>query len=181
MSAPSKLRPGNSELTRLKALWRGLSDDARAFWRELFVSSEAQAEVRRQLSAKLKVNLRRDSQLNAFRDWELEQRKLDLEAERQQEDERRLREEFGEQWTLDQIREEVLKRSYARAISDGDFAAGRKTIVQDLNVKKVALDERKLQLLEKKAAAFDAAKGVMNNAELSEDQKRQRMLELFGM
>ena len=177
----TKLRPGNSEVTKLKGLWLTLSDDARSYWQELFVSPTSQAEIRKLLLAQLKVNLRFDKQLNQFRDWELEQRARDVEAERQLDDERELKSQFGEDWSLDQIREEVLRRSYARALQTGDFAAGRKTIVQDLNVKKVALDERKLLLLEKKAAAFDQAKEVLGNKDLGEDEKRQRMLQLFGM
>ena len=181
MSAHKKLRSPDSEITKLKVLWRdSLAEDAKAFWQELFVSASTQAQIRKEMLAKLKVNLRFDKQLNAFRDWELEQRQLDLESERQLEDERRLKAEFGE-WTLDQIREEVLKRSYARAMATGDFASGRKTIVQDLNVKKVAQDERKLVILEKKAAAFDQAKDVLGDKKLTDDQKRQRMLQLFGM
>ena len=41
--------------------------------------------------------------------------------------------------------------------------------------------ERKLVLIEKKAAAFDSAKGVMEDKELSDEQKRARMHELFGL
>jgi hypothetical protein len=160
MSAYIKLRPGNSELTKLKAVWRGLGADARAFWQDLFVSATPQAEIRRQLATQLKVNLGRDQQLSRFRDWEGEQREMDLEAERQREDERRLKEEFGD-WTLEQIREEVLKRAYTRALLRGDFSAGRKTIAQDLKVKKVSLDERRLVLLEKKAAAADRAQAAL--------------------
>lgn len=167
MSTQTKLRAGDSELTKLKAKWRELSEDARSYWQELFVSQTTQAEIRRQLLARLKVNLRRDNQLNAFRDWELEQRRLDLEAERKLEDERRLVEQFGDKWTLDQIREEVLKKSYARSLATGDYESGRKTIVQDLNVKKISLDERKLVLLEKKAAAYDRAQAALTEAKNS--------------
>ncbi|HEV2691402.1 MAG TPA: hypothetical protein VG347_00750 [Verrucomicrobiae bacterium] len=146
MSAPKKLRAGpESELTKLKAKWRGLSDDARSFWSELFVSDISQADIRSQLLKKLQVNLRFDKQLNAFRQWAEMQAILDLEAEQQANDEERIREEFGEDWTLDQIREEVIKRSYKRAIATGDWTSGRKTIVQDLNVKKIALDENKFK------------------------------------
>ena len=178
MSAPTKLRGGqDSEITRLKALWRGLSDDARAYWQELFVSDATQAQIRKELAAKLKINLRFDKQLTAFRQWEAAQQELDLKAERMEEDARRLKEEFGD-WTLEQIREEVLRRSYAQAIAEGDFSAGRKTIVQDLNVKKVSLDERKLVLLEKKAAAFDQAKEVIES-QLSPEEQKARLKEIL--
>jgi hypothetical protein len=178
MSTPTKLRPGNSELTKLKTLWRTLAEDARSFWQELFVSPECtQAQVREKLFARLKINLRFDKQLNAFRDWELEQRRLDLEEERQQEDERRLMEEFGTD-QMDVVREKVLKKSYARALTDGDWSGARKTVVQDLNIQKLSLDSRKLALLEKKAAAFDAAKDVIES-KLSPDEQKKRLKEIL--
>lgn len=154
-------------MTQLKAKWRELSDDARSFWSELFSSATKQADIRSQLLAKLKINLRFDKQLTVFRQWVQQQEVLDTEAEAMEDDQRRLNQEFGADWTLDQIREEVLKRSYARAITTGDFASGRKTIVQDLNVKKVALDERKLVMLEKKAEAYDRAQAALESAKNS--------------
>ena len=167
MSAPTKLRPGQSQLTALKTLWRTMSEEARDYWRERFVSSElSQAEIRRELFAKLKINLKYDSKLNAFRDWELEQRKLDIEAERQSEDERRFTEEFGAD-NLELVREKVLKKSYARAIAAGDFSEARKTIVQDVNLEKVSLDKRRVALLEQKAAAYDRAQAALTEAKAS--------------
>ena len=168
MSAPEKLRAGTqSEITKLKAVWRTMSEEARDYWRERFVSSElSQAEIRRELFAKLKLNLKYDSKLNAFRDWELEQRRMDLEAERQAEDARRFTEEFGAD-QIELVREKVLKKSYARALATGDFAQARKTIVQDLNLEKVSLDKRKMVLQEKKAAAFDRAQAALTEAKAS--------------
>jgi hypothetical protein len=182
MSATKKLRAGNSELTKLKVLWRdSLAEDAKSYWQELFVSPDhTQAQIRQLIASKLKINLRFDKQLNAFRDWEMEQRQLELEEERQQEDERRFIEEFGSD-NLDLIREKVLKKSYARSIAKGDFKSARATVVQDLNVEKVNLDKRKVAILEKKAAAFDQAKDVLTNKELSEEQRAQRMREVFGI
>lgn len=179
MSAPTKLRAGNSELTKLKGLWRdSLSESAQEFWRSLFISDTPQKQIREQLLAKLKVRLHRDDQLTAFRQWLDEQDARDLEAQRQLEDEQQLKQEFGAAWTLEQIRTEVLKRSYARALSTGDFASGRKTIVQDLNVQKVALDARRVAILEKKAAAFDAAKEIVQST-LTPEQQRARLKEIL--
>jgi hypothetical protein len=168
MSALRKPRAGESEITRLKALWRGLPDDARAYWQELFASSTSPVEIREQLQVKLGINLLFNLQLSRFCAWESEQRKLDAEAERQQQDEERLRAEFGDRWTLDQIRGKVLRRSYARAMVTGDFASGRKTIAQELNLKKISLDERKLALLEQKAAAYERAQAAL--AEIKESK-----------
>jgi hypothetical protein len=144
MSAPFKLRPGNSELTKLKELWRGLSEDARAFWQELFVSKTAQAEIRSQLLAKLKINLRFDKQLNAFRSWELEQRAMDDEAERAAEAERRITEEHPD-WTKDQVREDLLRRFYNQARVYGDSQLGLKTIAADVKVESLKFDQEKFK------------------------------------
>lgn len=168
MSTSNKLRGGSdSQLTQFKKLWlHSLAESARDYWRSQLASDSTQAELRKQILAKLKINLVADKQLTSFRHWVEEQDERDAEAQRQIEEEAKLKAEFGD-WTLDQIREEVLKRSYARAMAKGDFAAGRKTIVQDLNVKKVALDERKLVLLEKKAAAYDRAQAALTEAKNS--------------
>lgn len=185
MSKPTKLigtASGKPEtaLQKLKAAWLRLPEATQDYWREQFSSSRKQSDLRMELAKKLAVKLPSDSKLTKFRAWLDEQDKRDAEATRQEEDQQQLLKEFGQEWTLDQIREEVLRRSYARALATGDFAAGRKTIVQDLNVKKVALDERKLAILEKKAAAYDALKNVATDKKLTAEEREQRMLELFG-
>ncbi len=157
MNTPKKLRAKAvgvtpSELTKLKAKWRELSEDARAFWSELFVSDTSQADIRSQLLKKLQINLRFDKQLNAFRAWTEDQAILDLEAERQEEDERRALEENPE-WSLDQARESVLKKAYQRATATGNFKLGLAVVKQDLNAKVVMLDRDKFQ--------FDAAKAAL--------------------
>jgi hypothetical protein len=180
MSIQRKLHAGGkSELTKLKLLWRdSLAEDAKDYWRSVFVSPDSTlTQIREMIAEKLKINLCYDTQLNRFRDWELQQRAQDLEAERQEEDERRIQAEFGD-WDLDQVREEVLKRSYARALVTGDFDAGRKTIKQDLNVQKSFMDERKLVLLEQKAAQADAAKEVIKS-KLTPEEQRRRLKEIL--
>ena len=171
MSSPTKPRGGGtSELTRLKVLWGTLSDDARAYWQELFGSDSKQSEVRSLLLAKLKINLRFDKQLTMFRAWEIEQRALDLEAERQ---EAELAREMADNpgLSLDQARDKMLIQAYARAKVTGDFDLGLRAVVQDLNVKKISLDSRRLAILEKKAEAFDQAKEVVESTLTPEEQK----------
>lgn len=167
MSAPQKLHGGSgSELTKLKGLWRTLAEPARDFWRALFVSETTQAQIRAQILAKLKVNLTRDNQLTDFRQWLFEQEQREQETERQLADEREILDAHPE-WDLNLAREEVLKRSYFRALSRGDFKLGLATVKQDLNAKKVSVDERKLKLLETKAAAFDRAQAALTEAKNS--------------
>lgn len=132
MSAKLKANT-HSELTKLKLLWRdSLAEDARHYWLSLFISPEqSQAQIRAQLHQKLKVHLRHDSQLTKFRDWVTRQELRDREAERQADDETQIAEQFPA-WTADQLRAEVLRRSYARSLADGDFESGRATMKQDL-------------------------------------------------
>ena len=46
---------------------------------------------------------------------------------------------------------------------------------------KLKLDRDKFEELKRKAAQADSAKGILSDQKLDENQKRQRMLELFGM
>lgn len=144
MSAPTKLRPGNNEITKLKEQWCALSDDARSYWQQLFISQTSQAEIRKQILARLKVSLRFDGQLNKFRDWELEQREKDLEAERALEEERRISEEHPD-WTKDQVRDDLLRRFYNRARATGDSKLGLKTIAADVKVESLKFDQEKFK------------------------------------
>jgi hypothetical protein len=196
MSTIKKLRNQGSELTRLKKLWRdSLAEDAREFWRQQFISELSQAEIRKLIHARLKVNLTYDGQLNAFRDWELEQRSMDLEAERAEEEERRLIEDHPN-WTKDQVRDELIKRFYARALAQGNAKLGLATMDRDLNERsaktkaeqkekeidlrkqKLGLDSRKIALLEKKAAQLDQVKEVVA-ARLSPEEQKKRLKEIL--
>ena len=161
MSAPKKLRGGgNSELTRFKFMWRDtMPEPARDFWRSRFLSADTQAQVRKEIFTKLKINLSYDNQLAVFRDWDFEQQTRDLEAERMRSDEQRFTEEHGD-LNKDQVRDLVLKRSYERAMAVGNFKQGLATVDRDLKVGEAQRDERKLLLLEKKAAAFDQLKAA---------------------
>jgi hypothetical protein len=185
MSAPNKLRgsekPEESpQLTRLKALWqKSLSEDAKEFWRSLFCSETPQSEIRKQLFTKLKINLAHDSQLTRFRKWDDQQVARDEEAERMRADELQLTKEFGDNWTLDQIREEVLKKSYARSIATGDFKHGLKTVDKDIKVRSQQFEEEKFKesLRDKLQAGLDAvAEAFKKNPQAMEFYKQARAL-----
>ncbi len=47
--------------------------------------------------------------------------------------------------------------------------------------KKISLDERRIQLLERKAAQADEAQKITNDSSLSDEEKAQQMRSLFGM
>lgn len=149
MKASAKLRsqPGDpppGELARLKAMWRGLSEDACARWQDLFASKATPATIRKQLQARLNLTLSCDAQFNAFRDWELRQRVLDQHGEWMQEIERRIM-ALHTDWSLDQVREEVLRKAYFVTLASGDFKLGLQTVAQNLNAKRFALAEAKAE------------------------------------
>lgn len=50
-----------------------------------------------------------------------------------------------------------------------------------LEQQKLAIADRRTKLLEKKAEAFDQAQGILGNHELSDEEKKIRMRELFGI
>lgn len=119
-------------MTKLKLLWRdSLSESARDYWRALFISATTQSEIRKLISDKLKINFKQDKSISEFRSWLEQQDARDAEAEAQMEDERRLKEQFGDAMTKDQIREKVLSASYARTIATGDFKLGLATVRED--------------------------------------------------
>ncbi len=179
-----KMRGGSdSELTRFKLLWRdSMSESARGFWRELFLSQTTQADIRKQILAKLKIRLDWDKQLCVFRDWEADQVKRAAREERALENERRIIAEHPD-WTLDQVRDEVLKQSYFETLAVGDFKLGLATSREHRGVKEQNLAEAKFQFDATKAALakLDSLKAIRNNSKLSEDEKlEQARLELFG-
>jgi hypothetical protein len=182
MSNSPKPRGGsNSELTRLKALWRTLADDARHFWRSRFASAEAtQEQIRAELQTKLKVHLRFDSQLTAFRQWVEAQDAMDAESERQAEDDARAR-ELHPEWSDDQRRMHVINCSLNRAISTGDFKGlGLKAVKAAQNEKVISLDRDKFELFKRKADQADATDRVLADHELSPEQREQRIKEIYG-
>lgn len=126
-----KLKGGSdSEVTRLKEKWAELPEEQRDYWRSRFVSKTTQADLRLELKQKLGVNLLYDPQLTRFRDWVDEQMMEDIEAARQADEERRLKEEHPE-WTRDDLRNALIESAYRRARARGDFDLGLKVMKQD--------------------------------------------------
>lgn len=174
MSAEPKLKgtTGNlPEITKLKRLWRdSMSESARDYYRALFISETTQAEILKIISARLRINLPAVNYLNDFRDWLKKEDARDKEAEAQLEDERRLKEQFGDSMTKDQIREKVLSASYARTIATGDFKLGLATVREDRGLMEAGTAREKFLLdsdaffdsMLKKAAELNAS--TLSNA-----------------
>jgi hypothetical protein len=152
---PGQKKP---EITRFKEMWRdSLSPEARAFWLQLFCSSATQAECRRQVLIRLKIKLTDDENIAAMRDFDAQLRAEEAEAVAQACEEKRCLEEHPD-WSKEQVREDVLRKAYFRSRARGDFTLGLKTVAADVKLESLQLDARKVTALEKKAAAFDAAK-----------------------
>lgn len=146
-NTPRKLNGGvESELIKLKRLWlKPEFEQYQETWRERFASGLTQLQIRNMLRDQLQINLLWDRQLTQFRQWVERQDALDAERTAMADDVDRILEEFGGDWTLEQVRDEILKRSYVRALATGDFESGRRTIAQEMNVKKVELDRVKTE------------------------------------
>ncbi len=165
MNTKPKLRGGSdSELTKLKALWKKLSAEARAFWSDLFVSSTPQPEVRKELLAKLKVHLRHDSQLNKFRAWVDAEDQRALLAEKIEE---RKAELLAGGMTLEDAQQVLLTEAAAYSTASRDFKLGLKVSREISTTKRDSLEARRIALLEKKADAYDRAQAALTEAKNS--------------
>lgn len=172
----------DSELTKLKAIWRRLPDDARAYWSSQFASQVSQAKTRAELLTKFKVNLRFDKQLNQFRDWAEDQEQRDARAERMQENERRLKEAHPD-WTLEEVRAEVLRQSYLETLATGNFKLGLAARKSDLVEQALKFDQEKFRFDAVAACRkqLPALKAIESNKSFSEAEKTQMFMEkLFG-
>jgi hypothetical protein len=131
------------QVTRLKALWRTLTEDQRAGWSAFLVSETSQAEIRRQILARFKINLRYDRQLLRFRTWLDELEALKAGADRAAADEVELRQQG---LAGAQLREELLNRMKIRALARGDFKLGLRAIAADVKMEVLELDREKFKV-----------------------------------
>jgi len=159
MSTANKLRGGtDSELTRFKALWlKPAFADSRDYWSSEFSSARTQAELRAEMLRKLKINLRFDKQLTAFRQWAEAQAQRELMAEKIEE---RKQELLAGGMTLHQAQDDLLAEASAYSVACRDFKLGMK-------VSREISGSRHLSLAEKKAAAYDRAQAALTAAKTS--------------
>lgn len=157
------------ELTKLKLLWRdSLDAPRRDFWRSQFSGTATQAQLRALLQREHSIKLTRDNQLTEFRQWVEAQDAMDAEAERQVEEETRLRNEHPD-WDAERLRSEVIAASMRRALVSGDFGGlGLKAVRAGQHEKVIALDRAKFE--------FDAARACLAKLpELQEVRSRPRL------
>jgi hypothetical protein len=182
MTAPTKLRGGDAEMTKLKELWRRLDQASRDYWREQLDSRRTCQSIREEMNTRLGLQLRRDNQITRLRQWLAEEDERDAERDRRLEDERRFNEEFGKA-SLDEIRAAVLRSSYARTIVRGDFKLGLRTVRLDLKERAVELSREKFEFNEAQAclAKLPELRRISTNSKLTDTQKIDLVrLKLFG-
>lgn len=182
MSNPRKIRGGNYESTRLKLLWAQLDETTQGYWREQFTSKKTMKSIREEIKAKHGVNLTQDNQLSRFCKWVKEQDERIARAERMEENEQRLK-ELHPDWTLDQLREEVLRTAYCESLAFGDFKLGLTTARIDLSEKSLLLNREKFEFKAAKACLeqLPELKYISTNPQLSDTQKIDQIrLKLFG-
>jgi hypothetical protein len=95
-------------------------------------------------------------------------------------------------WSPDKVRETAISFFLAHTAQTKDVDSFVSVAHLDLSERsaktkagfereKIDIQKRKVALLEKKAAQADQAKGILENKELTEEQKRNRMREVFGI
>jgi len=147
MSAPEKMigtKSGQPEsaMQQLKAVWRRLPEATQDYWREQFSSSRTQADIRSEIAKKRSVKLSADGKLTKFRAWLEDQDLREAQAERMEENEQRIKTAHPE-WTLDQVRDEVLKQAYYETLASGNFKLGMAARKSDLVEQALKFDKEK--------------------------------------
>lgn len=164
-----------SELTRFKRLWLTLDEAARDSWRACFASELTQPRIREEIKRKLRINLVDDKQLTVFRQWLVKQDARDEEQQLTDQDEAEL---IAQGLTGDALRKALIEKIQRRAYLEGDPRTGLAAVDRDLKAQQVGLDSRKVAVLEKKAAAFDQAKEVVQS-KLTPEEQRTRLREIL--
>ena len=143
----------NSEMTRLKLLWRNsLLEAERDYWREQLVSTCTQAALREELQDKHGIQLLHDRQIRRFRDWVEEEDWRELEAEKVESDRAELE---AQGLKGEQLRAELVRRMTERALARGDYKLGAVAVTLDLKVERLGIEERRLGLQMRRAERLD--------------------------
>jgi hypothetical protein len=130
-----------SEVTRLKALWRKMSEEEQLEWSALLESETSRPEIRRQLQARLQIELLHDVQINRFRAWVAAQETQQIEAERVADEIESL---IAQGITGEELDEEILRRTKIRALVLGDYSLGLRALRETMRLEKLKLEREKI-------------------------------------
>ena len=176
----NQLRGGqDAPLSRLKHLEPEERAEIYA-WRYEEQPTPKLPEIRARIKERFGIVLRRDGQLSLFWPWQRRQGQWDRYNEMVAQDEQGLADRHPGV-SREKLREATIKRMYAEADLEEDPKFTLKVIATDLKDTVVGQDDRKLKLLESKAAKADAAEGILQDKALNEQERAARMRELFGM
>jgi hypothetical protein len=152
MKPEKKLRgtkdKGNvSEVTRFKEQWlQKFSDEQKAqFFSWFDEAGTTNEEIRTRVKQRHGITLLYDTQLSDFRSWAFRQQRLDALGERMQQREAELTEQHPD-WSREQIRAEVIKVAYAKALAEDDMKLGLRTVREDLRSEVVATDRERFEV-----------------------------------
>jgi hypothetical protein len=176
---PSK----NPEMGKLKDLWtKTFSDADRAHWRQKFATGETQETKRKDLLEQFGINLDDDRQLNYFRAWDELQEERRQTGERLQANEDHVKQQHPD-WTVDQVRDEVIRQAYFEALARADFGLGLTTVRAHTLVKRYLLDRDKYEFdaTEKCHERLPELRAIQRDPNLSDEEKMRRIrFQLFG-
>lgn len=144
MTTPRKLTHSQSDMTRLKTLWRdSFSNQERDYWRKQFESPRPLSELSRELQARYDVTLPHKMQLHRFRRWVAERDTLEAEARKAAAEMAEL-EKLG--LNAEQLREKLIHRMKILALARSDLHWGALALKLDLKAWRAALNQRRLAL-----------------------------------
>ncbi|HET9888168.1 MAG TPA: hypothetical protein VFR10_11700, partial [bacterium] len=149
------------------------------------------AQIRNRIAKQYNIRLSRDGQLSEFWRWFSAQQELEQSNDLIEQFEEFTRKQNPD-WSPDKVRDIGIQFFMAHTTARKDANKFATIVALDQNErfgrtkaaqKERQLDQqdRKIKLLEQKAAAFDQAKGVLQNKELTEAQRAARMREVFGI
>jgi hypothetical protein len=184
LQQPRKLRGrADSELTRLKAMWDGeFSETQRDYWREIFVSTLSVPKIRELILAELNINLAYDVSFDRFRAF-VRDRDARAEEQRQMKDDETALRTAHPDWTLDQVRDDVIKRAYYRTLARGDFTLGLRVMhAHDaLTRSLLALEKFKFDAVAVCRRQLPQLKAIETTSTMTEAEKTAAFMEkIFG-
>ena len=171
-----------SEMTRLKMRWDEMSEDEQDYWRELFLSDLPVPKIRERMREELQINLPHDVQFNRFRAFVQDRDLIDEELVRAGNEARVMRELHPGRST-DDIRDELIKRSYERVLCRGDYAQGMHVLRAHTRLNRYLLDREKHEFnaVELCRRQLPELKVIEDDDTMTEAEKTQAFMEkIFG-
>ncbi len=133
-----------SEVTMMKEKWLQLTQEERKFWCGILFSKAKARYVRARIRKGFGIDLGKKNQLRRFRDWVRKVRKAEYDAIRNQEREDKFKSEHPE-WSLDRVREEVIKESYEWNREQKEFRIAIQTIMAHCRVESNELNQKRYE------------------------------------